>query len=207
MIMICLDVEGVLFPELWVILAQNFGIDELARTTRDEPIYADLMKSRIQSLNNNNIRYSEILKVLRHIEPFDGAVKFLNNLRAENFQISLISDSFYEFLLPLSAQLSFPSIYCHNLIIDKNDSITDWLPRIIDQKPKCVLAFQNLGFKVFAAGDSFNDIGMLSEADGASFMFASPNLAEELPQLPRSNSYSELLRQIKIFEINSRISS
>lgn len=192
MLMICLDVEGVLLPELWQSISEVCGLENLKKTTRDEPNYQKLMSMRIQELRRARVSYSDVIEIVRKVEPLPGALEFLHQLRSR-FQVSLISDSFYEFLQPLSTKLAYPTIYCHHLTPGPDGFIEDWQPRLVDQKPQCVRAFQSLNFRVFAAGDSFNDLGMLRAADYAAFIDAPQHISKLNPHIKMCSDYSELL--------------
>jgi len=189
--MVCLDVEGVLFPEVWKVLSDETGIAALARTTRDEPNYNKLMADRIEALDAAEITFDELIAHAIRVEPLPGAVQFLANLRL-HYQVALVSDSYYEFLQPLSAKLDAPAIYCHNLLRAQDGTVQGWKPRLINQKPKCVRAFQSLGFEVFAAGDSFNDLGMLDAADRAAFIHSPSHISALRPELPSCSDYKTL---------------
>ncbi|MVA59575.1 bifunctional phosphoserine phosphatase/homoserine phosphotransferase ThrH [Agrobacterium vitis] len=200
MIKICLDVEGVLLPEVWLAIAVSAGIDELKITTRDEPDYNALMRRRIAILREYKIDFDDIRVVLRTLSPLDGALEFLHQLRRD-YQVALVSDSYSEFLGEFSELLNWPEIYCHSLAVSANQSVLGWRPRLLDQKPKCVKAFQALGFRVFAAGDSFNDIGMLEAADGASFIHAPSSIKSMFPHIDSCSDYSQLRQMIDWFAV------
>jgi len=193
--MVCLDVEGVLFPEIWQAIAKETGIEALGRTTREEPNYAKLMADRLSALNLGGISYKTLKSVAEGIEPLPGAKDFLDSLR-ETHQVALISDSYYEFLQPLGAKLGSPAIYCHRLILSSDGTVKDWQPRLEDQKPKCVKAFQNLGFEVFAAGDSHNDLGMLAMANHAALIHAPEHIRKQNPQYTFCKDYDSLALEI-----------
>lgn len=195
--MVCLDVEGVLFPEIWQAIADETCIEALKRTTRDEPDYALLMAQRLAALKVANISYQALVSVAEKIEPLPGAREFLDRLRAK-YQVALISDSYYEFLQPLSAKIGRPAIYCHRLFADSDGTVGGWKPRLHDQKPKCVRAFQALGFEVFAAGDSHNDLGMLAAADHAALVHAPAHICEMHPELTHCADYSALEHEIEV---------
>jgi phosphoserine/homoserine phosphotransferase len=195
MMKVCLDVEGVLIPEIWKAVAIATRIEELSITTRDEPDYGALMRRRISILGRYGIRYKDICFVIDALNPLPGAQEFLHSLRTK-YQVALVSDSFYEFLRRFQDRLELPELYCHSLEVSDAGDILDWHPRIADQKPKCVKAFQALGFTIFAAGDSFNDLGMLSAADAAAFIYAPDAVAELRPAIPRCSSYKELEAKI-----------
>lgn len=188
--LVTLDVEGVLLPEIWIAVAERTGIDALRRTTRDEPDYDVLMKYRLDLLAEHGLTMSVIADVIGGLEPLDGAVEFLDALRART-QVILLSDTFAEFARPLMGKLHWPTIFCHSLeVVD--DRIVNYRLRMADQKRCSVEAFQSLGYRVVAAGDSYNDTTMLLAAD-AGFLFHAPdNVKREFPQLPAYDSYGEL---------------
>ena len=164
MIVACLDLEGVLVPEIWIAFAEKTGIEKLRLTTRDIPDYNKLMQGRLDILNENNLTLSDIQGVIKDISPFPGAKEFLAWLKSE-FQVIILSDTFNQFAGPLMAQLDYPPLFCHDLIIDEAGKIKDFQLRIPDAKTKTVEALQGLNFKVIAAGDSYNDTGMLKQAN------------------------------------------
>lgn len=187
---VTLDVEGVLLPEIWIAVADRTGIEGLRRTTRDEPDYDVLMRYRLDLLAEHDLTLSTITDVIGGLSPLDGAVEFLDDLRRAT-QVILLSDTFAEFARPLMAQLNWPTIFCHNLVIDA-DRIVGYRLRLTDQKRKSVEAFQALGYRVAAAGDSYNDTTMLLAAD-AGFLFHAPQrVRDEFPQLPAYDSYADL---------------
>lgn len=188
--LVTLDVEGVLLPEIWIAVAERTGIAELRRTTRDEPDYDVLMKYRLDLLAEHGLTMSMITDVIGGMRPLGGAVEFLDELRART-QVILLSDTFAEFARPLMAQLNWPTIFCHSLeVVD--DRIVGYRLRLTDQKRRSVEAFQQLGYRVIAAGDSYNDTSMLLAAD-AGFLFHAPqNVKDEFPQLPAYDTYDDL---------------
>lgn len=192
MILACLDLEGVLIPEIWIDFADMTGIEELKLTTRDEPDYDVLMKMRLRVLAENGLGLPDIEKVIGKLSPLPGAAEFLDWLRL-HFQVVILSDTFYQFAAPLMAQLGHPTLFCHDLAIADDGRVTDYRLRMPDQKRAAVKAFHGLNFKVIAAGDSYNDTAMLGEAD-AGILFRPPrNVIEEFPQYPVANDY-EVLR-------------
>ena len=186
----CLDLEGVLLPEIWIEFAEKSGIEELKITTRDIPDYSTLMKTRLQILRTHNLKINDIQDVIDTLEPLEGAKEFLIWLQSE-FQVIILSDTFYEFSGPLMKQLGYPTLFCHRLIIDKNGVITDFQLRQKDQKTKAVKALQGLNFKVISAGDSYNDTGMLQQADSGILFCPPVNVTKEFPQFPIANNYKE----------------
>ncbi len=187
----CLDLEGVLTPEIWISVAERTGIDALRRTTRDEPDYDVLMKARLEVLAGHRLGLPDIQAVIADMRPLEGAPAFLDWLR-ERFQVVILSDTFYEFAAPLMAQLGHPALLCHALETDASGRIVDYQIRLPDQKRRTVQALQGLNFRVIAAGDSYNDTPMLAEAD-AGILFRPPdNLVSEFPQFPVTRTYQEL---------------
>ena len=187
----CLDLEGVLIPEIWIGFAEETGITELRATTRDIPDYDVLMRQRLRILKENNLGLTDIQKVISGISPMEGAFEFVTWLK-ERFQLVILSDTFYEFSEPLMRQLGFPTLFCHRLIVDSNGIITDYRLRQKDPKRQCVKAFHSLNFRVIASGDSYNDTTMLSEAEAGILFRAPANVIEEFPQYPSVSSYEEL---------------
>ena len=186
----CLDLEGVLIPEIWIAFAEKTGIESLQLTTRDIPDYDELMRGRLKILNNNNLKLSDIETVINTLSPLDGANEFLAWLKSE-FQVIILSDTFYQFAKPMMNKLEHPTLFCNELIVDKGGRIKDYVLRQDDGKTKAVSAFQGLNFKVIAAGDSYNDLGMLKKAD-AGILFCPPdNVTKEFPQFPVAKTYSE----------------
>jgi len=188
---VCLDLEGVLVPEIWIAFAQRTGIDAFKRTTRDEPDYDKLMQYRLQLLRQHGLKLADIQEVIKGLKPMDGARAFLDGLR-QRFQVIILSDTFYEFADPLMQQLGRPTLMCHRLLIDDEGFVAEYRLRQPDQKRHAVNAFKGLNFKVIAAGDSYNDTGMLSAADAGFFIHPAPGIVEKFPQFPVNNSYAEL---------------
>ena len=187
----CLDLEGVLVPEIWINVAQRTGIDELMATTRDIADYSQLMQQRLDICEKNGLGIREITDVITKLQPLEGAEDFLSWLR-ENSQVIILSDTFYEFSQPLMRQLGFPTLFCHRLEITEDGKVTSFQLRMPDQKREAVKALKNLNFRVIAAGDSYNDISMLNEAD-AGILFSPPeNVIEEFPQFPVTVDYAGL---------------
>ncbi len=188
---VCLDLEGVLVPEIWIKFAEKTGIDALKATTRDIPDYDELMQQRLRILDENNLDLSAIQAVIAELSPMPGAREFLDTLR-EKFQVIILSDTFYEFAKPLMAQLAWPTLFCHKLEVSADGRVTDYLLRQKDPKRQSVKALKQLKYTVFAAGDSYNDTTMLEEAD-AGFLFRAPqNVIDQFPQYQVTNEYSEL---------------
>lgn len=190
---ICLDLEGVLIPEIWIEFARETGIQGLMATTRDIPDYDVLMRQRLDYLKTNNLRLDDIQSVISGMEPLPGAKEFLDTLRTK-YQVVILSDTFYEFAHPFMRQLAWPTLLCHRLNVDNQGSVIGYELRQRDPKRNAVRALKKLNFRVLAAGDSYNDITMLEEAD-AGFLFCAPeNVVEEYPQLLSTTSYAELIQ-------------
>tara|TARA_A100001015_G_scaffold307521_1_gene403583 strand:- start:2623 stop:3240 length:618 start_codon:yes stop_codon:yes gene_type:complete len=190
----CLDLEGVLVPEIWIAFANETGIEALKRTTRDEPDYDLLMQYRLNILKENNLTLAGIRRVIDRLEPFDGAAEFLYWLK-ERFQVVILSDTFYIFAQSLMKKLDYPTLLCHEIEVDQNDFIVDYKLRQANPKRQAVVAFKNIYYKTIAAGDSFNDIEMLSEADFGILFQAPPAVIEKFPQFPAVESYDGLKTQ------------
>lgn len=186
----CLDLEGVLVPEVWIAFAEKTGIEKLRLTTRDIPDYDELMQGRLKILEENNLKLADIQEVIGGIAPLPGAVEFLQWLQSE-FQAIILSDTFYEFAGPLMRQLGNPTLFCHSLVVDNGGKITDYRLRITDGKTKAVRALKNLNFQVIAAGDSYNDTGMLKEANAGILYCPPDNVIEEFPQFKVTRNYNE----------------
>ena len=190
MIVACLDLEGVLIPEIWIAFAEKTGIEKLKLTTRDIPDYNKLMRGRLDILNENNFLLSDIQEVINEIAPLPGAKEFLDWLESE-FQVIILSDTFNQFAGPLMAQLNYPTLFCHDLIIDEMGRVKDFQLRIPDAKTKAVKALQGINLKVIATGDSYNDTGMLKQAEAGILFRAPENVVEEFPQFPVTHNYEE----------------
>ena len=187
----CLDLEGVLIPEIWINFAERTGIEELRLTTRDVPDYDALMTRRLSILAENDLGLADIQEVIGGMAPLPGAGEFLDWLR-ERAQVVILSDTFYQFAAPLMRQLGWPTLFCHRLEIGEGGRVTNYHLRQKDGKRQAVKAFHQLNFRVIAAGDSYNDTTMLSEAD-AGILFQPPdNVIEEFPQFPVTRTYDEL---------------
>jgi phosphoserine/homoserine phosphotransferase len=182
--------EGVLFPEIWIGLAEKVGLAELRLTTRDISDYDVLMQKRLKVLQTHGITIHAIHDVVRTISPLPGVVEFIHWLR-ERCQLIILSDTFYEFVGPLMEQLQFPTIFCHSLGIDSDGFITDYFLRQKDQKRQAVSALKNLGFRVLAGGDYYNDVSMLKEADSGFFFCPPDAIIQEYPQFPVARTYPE----------------
>ena len=190
----CLDLDGVLIPEIWIGFAEKTGIDELRATTRDIPDYDVLMRQRLRLLQEHQLGLHDIQEVIAKMAPLDGAKDFLTWLKA-HFQVVILSDTFYEFSHPLMRQLDFPALFCHRLVADDKGTIIDYKLRQQDPKRQCVKAFHALNFRVIASGDSYNDTTMLSEADAGILFQAPDNVIEEFPQFPSVENYEELKQE------------
>ena len=188
--MLCLDLEGVLIPEIWQAVAERTGIDALNKTTRNIPDYDQLMQYRMGILRQHELRFSMIREVIDGVEPLDGARDFLAWAR-RHFQVAIVSDTFYEFAMPLMAKLGWPTLLCHRADID-NDRLAGYRLRQPDPKRSAVKAFRSLQMIVLAAGDSYNDIPMLEEADAGFFYRAPANVRGEFPQYPAADGYAAL---------------
>jgi phosphoserine/homoserine phosphotransferase len=191
MIVACLDLEGVLVPEIWINVAERTGIDALRRTTRDEPDYDLLMKQRIEILSEHGLGLTQIQEVIGTMQPLPGAADFLRWVR-DRYQLIILSDTFYQFTSPLMRQLGFPTLFCHNLEIDDRGRIVGYRLRLLDQKRRGVQALHQLNLKVIASGDSYNDTSMLIEADAGILYRPPESLIEEFPQLAVAQDYDEL---------------
>ena len=187
----CLDLEGVLVPEIWINVAKRTGIEALKATTRDIPDYDVLMKQRLAILKQHNLGLPDIQAVIADMGPMEGALEFVDWLR-ERFQVVILSDTFYEFAQPLMRQLGWPALLCHRLEVDAQGQVTDYILRQKDPKREAVKAFHALNYRVIAAGDSYNDTSMLSEAEAGILFKAPQNVIAEFPQFPAVHSYEEL---------------
>lgn len=189
--MICLDLEGVLVPEIWIEFAKRTGISALARTTRDEPDYDKLMNFRIGLLAQHQLKLADIQNVIAGMGPMNGARAFLDDLRSR-YQVLILSDTFYEFAQPLMRQLAWPTLLCHKLEVDDAGFVRRHVLRMPDQKRHAVNALRGLNFQVIAAGDSYNDTGMLGAAHAGFFIHPPAAIVQQFPQFPVTNSYAEL---------------
>lgn len=185
------DLEGVLVPEIWIAVAERTGIEALRRTTRDEPDYDLLMQQRLAILREHHLTLADIQAVIATMQPLEGAAEFLQWARSQ-LSCIIISDTFYEFAMPLMAQLSFPTLFCHSLKVDTDGMVIGYRLRQTDGKRQTIRALQGLGFRLIAVGDSYNDTGMLSTADQGIFFGAPDSIAAEFPQFPVLHTYEEL---------------
>lgn len=188
----CLDLEGVLVPEVWIAFADKTGIPELRRTTRDEPDYDKLMRGRLEILDRHGLTLPDIQDVIATLAPLDGAVEFLEQLRSRT-QVIILSDTFYQFAEPLMRQLGWPTLFCHELVVEDSGRVSGYRLRLADGKRKAVQSLQQLAFTVHAAGDSYNDTAMLGAADRGILFSCPDNVAAEFPQFRRTERYDELL--------------
>ena len=195
MIVACLDLEGVLVPEIWIAFAEKTGIDNLRLTTRDIPDYDELMRGRLKILNDNNLGISDIQDVIKQVSPMEGAKDFLSWLKTE-FQVIILSDTFNQFAGPLMEKLDYTTLFCHDLIVDNSGRIIDYKLRIRDAKTKAVRALQGLNIKVIAAGDSYNDTGMLKQAEAGILFKAPDNVIKEFPQFHLTRNYDEFKKTL-----------
>jgi phosphoserine / homoserine phosphotransferase len=192
---VCLDLEGVLIPEIWVEFANKSGIAALNRTTRDEPDYDKLMRFRLDTLAEHGMKLADIEAVIETLAPLPGAREFLDELRTR-YQVVILSDTFYEFARPLMKQLGWPTLFCHRLQVDEAGALTDYRLRMPDQKRAAVQAFQGLNFCVVAVGDSYNDTSMLGMADVGFFLHAPEQIAHQFPDFRAHHDYDALLESI-----------
>ncbi len=192
--LVALDAEGVLIPEVWIAIADATGVEELRRTTRDEPDYDVLMKGRLDTLAQHGITMSQIQGIIDGLDALPGACLFLDELRKRT-QVVILSDTFEQFGVPMMCHLNRPTMLCHRLIVE-DDRIMDYQLRMPDPKRCAVRAFQSLNYRVIAAGDSYNDTTMLAAADAGFFFHAPDNVISEFPHFPAINSYDELLEAI-----------
>lgn len=195
---VCLDLEGVLVPEIWIAFAEKTGIEALRRTTRDEPDYGKLMRYRMDILKEHGLTLKDIQDVIAGIKPLDGAKEFLDSLR-ELTQVVILSDTFQEFALPLMRQLGFPTILCNSLVLDDNDMIVGVTMRQENGKKHAVEGFKGMGCRVFASGDSYNDLAMIEVADGGCLFRAPERILKEHPELHLVTDYEGLLSEVKSF--------
>ncbi len=192
---VTLDLEGVLVPEIWVAVAEQTGIPELRRTTRDEPDYDQLMRYRIGILDQHGIKLADIQAVIGTLAPLPGGKEFLDELRSLT-QVLILSDTFEQFALPFMRQLGWPTLFCHRLVV-ASGRIAGYQLRMADQKRQSVRALQLLNYRVLAAGDSYNDTSMLLQADRGFLLHAPANVKREFPQFPALETHAELMVQLK----------
>ncbi|MCP8687396.1 bifunctional phosphoserine phosphatase/homoserine phosphotransferase ThrH [Marinobacterium sedimentorum] len=190
----CLDLEGVLVPEIWIAFAEETGIDALKATTRDIPDYDVLMQQRLRILDEHGLTLPQIQQTISRLKPLEGAREFIDWLR-ERFQVVILSDTFYEFAAPLMQQLGYPTLLCHKLESDEAGRITGYKLRQRDPKRQSVRAFQLLNYRVIAAGDSYNDTTMLSQAEAGILFHAPANVIAEFPQFPAVQTFADLKQE------------
>lgn len=196
--LVCLDLEGVLVPEIWIAFAESTGIEELRRTTRDEPDYGKLMAFRLEILSKNSLTLFNMQKVIAGISPLPGAAEFIAELRSKT-QVIILSDTFEQFAMPLMQKLGFPTLFCNTLECTKDGAIVGWRARQKNGKKEAVRAFKSCNLSVFAAGDSFNDIAMIEEADSGCLFRASESVRAAYPQLKTTETYDGLQKEIAGF--------
>lgn len=196
---LCLDLEGVLVPEIWIEFAKVTGIEELKRTTRDEPDYAKLMNYRINILKKENLKLKDIQKVISGMNPLPGAKEFIQEAKSL-LQVIILSDTFTEFAHPLMEQLGFPTILCNSLKIDSDNFISGFSLRQEDGKTKAVKALKSINLKVMASGDSYNDLGMIKVADSGALFRTTDKIKADFPDIPAYTEYSQLIEHIKRFK-------
>jgi len=192
---VCLDMEGVLTPEIWIAFSEATGIPELRRTTRDEPDYNRLMRGRMAILDQHGLKLPDIQRVIAGMHPLDGARDFLDRLRAEE-QVIILSDTFYQFAAPLLRQLGQPTLFCNDLVVDPEGRVVDYRLRVPDGKRRAVVSLREIGFDVRAGGDSYNDTSMLSAANRGVLFRCPDNVAREFPQFRRTDTYEELWQSL-----------
>ena len=190
----CLDLEGVLVPEIWIAFAEKTGIEELKKTTRDEPDYDVLMQYRLDLLKQHGLGLNEIQEVIATLSPLEGAADFVDWLR-ERFQVVILSDTFYEFASPLMKQLGYPTLFCHKLETDANGNVVDYKLRQANPKRQAIVGFKSMYYRTIAAGDSYNDTTMLAEADAGILFHAPDNVINEFPQFPAVQTFDDLKRE------------
>lgn len=193
---VCLDLEGVLIPEIWIAFAQKTGIEALKRTTRDEPDYNVLMRYRLDILDKEGFKLTDIEDVICSLDPLPGAPEFVDWLRSQS-RLIILSDTFRQFVGPLMAKLGHPTLFCHDLVVDDTGRIADYTLRLADHKRKAVEAFKALNFTTFAAGDSYNDLSMIDVADNRALYCPPERLITERPDLPVARDHRELRKIIE----------
>ncbi|MEE2625455.1 MAG: bifunctional phosphoserine phosphatase/homoserine phosphotransferase ThrH [Candidatus Thermoplasmatota archaeon] len=196
MLAVCLDLEGILVPEIWINVAEHTGINALRRTTRDEPDYDRLMSYRLGILDDHNITIDDITTAIESMDPLDGAIEFLDTLE-RRWPTIILSDTFTQFAKPMLAKLGHPTLLCHTLVIDDTGRIEDWRIRTEDQKRKTVEALREMNYQVIAVGDSYNDTTMLSAASVGVLFRPPDNVVSEFPQFPMATEYAGLMAAIE----------
>lgn len=196
--LVCLDLEGVLIPEVWINFALKTGIDELKLTTRDISDYDVLMKRRVEILKEHNLTLKDIQDVIATMDPLDGAKDFLDTLRART-QVIILSDTFTEFARPFMKKLGWPTIFCNELVVDPSGMITDYILRQENGKQRAIEAFRSIGYRTLAAGDSYNDLTMIKTADRGIFFKAPAAIKDDNPDIPLVTEYGDFLQEIEKF--------
>ncbi len=196
--LVCMDLEGVLIPEIWINVARKTGIDDLKVTTRDISDYDVLMKRRISILKDHGLTLRDIQNVIEEMDPLDGAKEFLDAVRSKT-QIVILSDTFEEFAKPLMRKLGWPTLFCNSLVVDAGEMIIDYTLRQQDGKRKAVEAFRSMGFRIIASGDSYNDLTMIQKADRGILFRAPESIKNEYPEIPFVTGYDEFLEEIEKF--------
>jgi phosphoserine/homoserine phosphotransferase len=195
---VCLDLEGVLVPEIWIAVADAAGIPELRRTTRDEPDYDKLMRSRLALLDKNGLKLPDIQRVIGKLEPLEGAADFVGEIRKRT-ELIVLSDTFTQFAKPLMAKLGYPALLCNSLVVSDDGTVTGYKLRQQDGKKHAVIAFKSINLEIFAAGDSFNDLKMIREADAGCLFRAPESIRRSEKDIPCVDTYPALLEQIDAF--------
>ena len=190
----CLDLEGVLVPEIWIAFAEKTGIEELKKTTRDEPDYDVLMQYRLDLLRQHKLGLNEIQELIASLSPLEGAADFVDWLR-ERFQVVILSDTFYEFASPLMKQLGYPTLLCHKLETDNSGNVVNYRLRQANPKRQAIVGFKSMYYRTIAAGDSYNDTTMLAEADAGILFHAPDNVINEFPQFPAVQTFADLKQE------------
>ena len=190
----CLDLEGVLVPEIWIAFAEKTGLEALKKTTRDEPDYDVLMQYRLDILRQHKLGLNEIQEVIATLTPLEGAADFVNWLR-ERFQVVILSDTFYEFASPLMKQLGYPTLLCHKLETDNHGNVVNYRLRQANPKRQAIVGFKSMYYRTIAAGDSYNDTTMLAEADAGILFHAPDNVINEFPQFPAVQTFADLKQE------------
>lgn len=196
MTVVCMDLEGVLVPEIWIAFSKASGIPELSRTTRDEPDYDKLMKWRIGILKEHNLGLKEIQEIISGMQPFEGAKEFLDELRSMT-QAVVISDTFTQFGMPLMQKLGYPTLFCNELIVDENGMITDYKMRVENSKYTTIKALQAMGYQTVAFGDSYNDLAMIKNSRAGFLFRTTDKIKADNPDIPAFENYGELMQAIK----------
>ena len=194
--LVCFDMEGTLTPEIWEQVASDSGLQELKKTTRDIPSYSDLMDYRLEVMARHNIKLADVIAAAKKLDLLDGALDFLDEVR-NNFQIVILSDTFHEIASPLMEKMGYPLLLCHTLDVDYEDNIKGYKLRHDKAKKQAILAFQAMGYKCLAAGDSFNDLQMFEVADHGFFINAPESISTTRPNIPSFNNYTDLLDALK----------